>query len=215
MRGVHRNDGGGGQPIGIVAEVFSGNDVVRAAGRTTNALIGKVVKLESRRGIEHGKVDAELLEPLVEQTRKHCARPVAHVLRGNGPERLLGKPPAAALCHRHRQTIPHQGAKLSKSFLSRLSPDSAHLLVHEGRVLEPMAIGVDHRMGKSRANGCCVFTFIAAHMAPLVGWWAQVQYCQRAGLPWECGQCPNRKSRRSSRRSASTRSRRFSIAMAA
>src|SRR5439155_1295949 len=86
---VHGDAGGGRDPVGEVMEGVGGEDVERATGGPARLVIGDTRDAEAGGGIEHREVQAELVQALVEEPRQQARRPVARVLLGRRPERLL------------------------------------------------------------------------------------------------------------------------------
>jgi hypothetical protein len=65
-RRVHRDHRGRRQPVGVRGELLGGERVERAAGRAAHLVVADEGHGEAGGRIEHGEVQSEFVEPLVE-----------------------------------------------------------------------------------------------------------------------------------------------------
>jgi hypothetical protein len=107
---------------------------------------------EPGRRIDDAKVDAEIVQALVHQARKHGGRPVEHVLARRAPEGFLADPTMAALGQRHLERVGDALAGEIVGFRRRLAPDAPEFLAHDRAILDPMPIGVDHGVAQARVK---------------------------------------------------------------
>jgi hypothetical protein len=96
---------------------------------------------QPERGIQNGKIDAELIKPAVQQARRHHGREIVRVVRD--------APPGAA--HVARVAISARARRMlaQLAVVSLEHPGSADFLkifVEERCGLDQMAVAVDHRM---------------------------------------------------------------------
>jgi hypothetical protein len=78
-------------------------NVVGAAKSPAQPLRLQTVVAEAGGGIDHAEIEAEVIQALVHEARKHGRGPVEGVLGGEKPERLLADPPAPPLGHGHAE----------------------------------------------------------------------------------------------------------------
>ena len=140
---VHGDDGGGNDAILETAELVSGEHVVGAANRAAKPGVLHAVITQPRRRVHDAEINAEVVQALVHQARKHGRRPVEHVLARGAPEGLLAHPAPAALSQRHLERIGDALAGEVIGFRRRLAPDAPELLAHDRAILDPVPVGVD------------------------------------------------------------------------
>src|SRR2546425_411637 len=116
----------------------------RSTHARPNLLIGVVDVEQPERGVEQAEVDAEVVEPLVEEFRHHGGGPVERVARlapPRGPERPL----VQSLLAGHR--VPAALDVLALEVLDERRPADLLQVVEEDRHwLEPVAVAVDDRV---------------------------------------------------------------------
>ena len=128
--GVHRDDGRRDEAIGVRAELVHGEHVVGAAQGAPQLVRRQAVVAKAGGRIDHGEVEPEIVQALVEEPRHHRGRAVQRVFCRQEPERFLPDPPAAALGHRHRQRIANARARQRQRFHCGVAADTAELLAH-------------------------------------------------------------------------------------
>ena len=163
---VHGDDGSRCDAVGEVAEIVGGEDVERAAGGPARLVVGDARNAEPHRGVEDREVEAQLAEPLVEEPRQHRRGAVTRVLLGRRPERLLGDPAPAPLRHGHRERLTHLAPDRQETLRGPVAADAPELLADDGPVLQPVAVGVDHRMGQPGSNLRWARMTVAVHGTP-------------------------------------------------
>src|SRR5213083_3000913 len=77
---------------------------------------------------------------------------VAHVLARRRPERFHADALLRPLGHRHLERARHARAREVERLGRRVAADALELLAHDGAVLDPVAVGVDHRVGEAIAE---------------------------------------------------------------
>ena len=146
LRGVHRDDRRRGHAVGKGAEIFGGDDVVGAAGGAARLAVADARHAQTARRIDDCEIEPDLVEALIEESRKDRSREVARVLGGMRPERLLADTAAPPLLDRHRQHAARAAADRAPAAHRGLAADLAELLGEDGPVFDPVAVGVDNRM---------------------------------------------------------------------
>ena len=146
LRGVHRDDRRRGHAVGKGAEIFGGDDVVGAGGATARLAIADARHAQTARRIDECEIEPDLVEALIEESRKDRSREVARVLGGMRPERLLADAAPPPLLDRHRQHAARAAADRAPAAHRGLAADLAELLGEDGPVFDPVAVGVDNRM---------------------------------------------------------------------
>ena len=152
LRRMHRDHRCGRHAIGKLAEKFRDEPVERAAGRAPRFVNGMERNAEPGGWIEHGEIHAEFVEPLVKQARQNLGRAIASVLRRQRPECLLRAPRALALLLRRRQLPRYATVERAKSLDCASAAELFQLVDDDRAELQPMPVGVDHRMLETRAN---------------------------------------------------------------
>ena len=118
---VHRDDGRGNEAIAVRAELVHREHVVGAAEGAPQLVRRQAVVAEPGGRIDHGEVEPEVVQALVEEARHHRGRAVQRVLGRQEPERLLPDPAAAALGHGHASELGMR-ALASASASTAVSP---------------------------------------------------------------------------------------------
>ena len=155
VRRVHGDHGGGGHAVCIRREQLRLVTVEGSACRDAGLVVRVAGHAEAGRRKEDREVDAELRQALVEELRHHGGGAITGVFRGCTPERLLGDVFRTALRDVHRQRTADACAPGAQSAHRRLAADPLHGLLHHRTELQPVAIGIDHRMPEARAQiGC-------------------------------------------------------------
>ena len=149
---MHRDDRRGGHAVGEFAEKFRDEPVERAAGRAPRFVVGMKRDAEAGGRIEHGEIHSEFVEALVEQARQNFGGAIARVLGRQRPECFLRAPGALAVILCGGQLLRHASVERAKSFDCARAAESLQLLDDDRPELEPMPVGVDHRMLETRAN---------------------------------------------------------------
>ena len=103
VRRVRRDHCSGRNPVGKGREQIRLVDVERATRRHPRLFVVAARQAHAGRGEKHGEVDAEFIQPLVQERRHHGGGAVARVPGGDTPERLLRHVFGAALFDVHRQ----------------------------------------------------------------------------------------------------------------
>src|SRR5262249_22549745 len=164
LRRVHWDHRGGRHAIGEVVEVLGHEVVERAAGGAPRLRVLMERDAEARGRIEHGEVDPELVQPLIEQPWHQLGRAVESIARRYRPECLLRAMRSLALgggfLERPRDVVieseePVDGALAAVLF---------QLLADDWREFEPVAIRVDYWMLQTSANFPSVGTSIGRHL---------------------------------------------------
>ena len=147
---MHRDDRRRGHAVGKGAEIFGGDDVVGAAGGAARLAVADARHAQTARRIDDCEIEPDLVEALIEESRKDRSREVARVLGGMRPERLLADTAAPPLLDRHRQHAARAAADRAPAAHRGLAADLAELLSEDGPVFDPVAVGVDNRMIEAR-----------------------------------------------------------------
>ena len=146
LRRMHRDHGRGRHAIGKLAEKFRDEPVERAAGCAPRLVIRMKRNAEAGGRIQHREIHAEFVEAFVQQPRQNLGRAIARVLRGQRPECFLRAPPALALFLRRRQSLRHAAVERAKSVDCAAAAKFFQLLENDRAELQPMPVGIDHRM---------------------------------------------------------------------
>jgi hypothetical protein len=107
---------------------------------------------EPGRRVDDAEVDAEVVQALVHQARKHGGRPVEHVLARRTPEGLLADPAPAPLGQRHLERVGDALAGEIVGFRRRLASDAPEFLAHDRAILDPVPVGVDDGVAQARVK---------------------------------------------------------------
>ena len=102
---VHRDDRSGCHTVGEGAKVVCTKGVKRPAGDAAQVGIRDARYPEALCRVEHCKVEAEFLHPLIQQPRHHRRGPVARILGGQRPKCLLRDPVVTPLGNGHGQLL--------------------------------------------------------------------------------------------------------------
>ena len=148
---MHRDHRGGRHAVGKFSEKFRDEPVERAAGRAARFVVGMKRNAEPGGRIEHGEIHSEFVEPFVEQARQELGRAIASVPGRQRPECLLRAPSALAFLLRRCQPFRDAAVERAKSFDRAASAEFFQLLDDDWPELQPMPVGVDHRMLETRA----------------------------------------------------------------
>jgi hypothetical protein len=152
VRGVHRDDRGRGQPVAEAAEIISRNDVVGANYRAPRRVVLNARKAQPGGRVNDDKIEAQLVETIIEQFRHHRGGAVECVFRLAGPKGLLGAACVAALGDGHRQQLAGRPHCLQKPVRGQIAADLAHLVAEHRIVFDPMPVAIDDRMVDFRAD---------------------------------------------------------------
>ena len=153
LRGrVHRDDRGRHDPVRVLAELVGGEHVVGAADRAAQPRVLHTMEREPGGRIHDAQVDAELVQPLVHEPWHHRGRAIEHVFARRGPERFLAHPAPAPLGERHLERVGDALGGGVEAFDRGRAADAAELLLHDGPVFDPVAVGVDDRVVEAGAK---------------------------------------------------------------
>ena len=144
--GVHRDDRRRRQPVAETAEIIGRNDVVGADHGAPGRVVLDARKAQPGGRVDDDKVEAQLVEAVIEQFRHHRGRAVERVFRLARPERLLPQALLAAFGDRHRQILAGRPHRLQKPVRGEIAADLAHLVAEHRVVFDPMAVAIDDRM---------------------------------------------------------------------
>src|SRR5581483_11583912 len=100
----------------------------------------------------HAEIQAEFVEPLVEQPRHHRGRPIEGVPGREGPPRLLRAAHLTPLFQRQTQITHDLLVARAKRFRQAPPADAFEVLADNRPEFEPVAVGVDYGMAKARAD---------------------------------------------------------------
>src|SRR5207245_6201921 len=96
--------------------------------------------------VEHGEVQSELVEALVEQARKHRGRAVQRVPGRKGPPALLRTASVAALLNRELE-VAHDTFVAQPEGLHNAAAAHALEVLADGRSkFQPVPVSIDHGM---------------------------------------------------------------------
>ena len=122
----------------------------QAARRSSSLLMNGHGEAGGR--IEHGEVQPEFVEALVEQTRDHRGRAIERVAGREGPPALLRTARIAAFVHGELE-IAHDPSVARVEGVGHAGPGHALEVFADSRSeFEPMAVGIDHGMAEPCAN---------------------------------------------------------------
>ena len=152
LRRMHRDHRRGRHAVGKFSEKFRDEPVERAAGRAPRLVIGMKRNTQPGGRIQHGEIHSEFVEAFVKQPRQNLGRAIARVLRRQRPECFLRAPPVLALFFRRRQSLRHPAVERAKSLDGAAAAEFFQLLDDDRPELQPMPVGIDHRMLETRAN---------------------------------------------------------------
>jgi len=149
---VHRDDGGGRDPVGVGAILVGDVAIEGTAGSAAQFFIFDRADEQAGGRIENREVEAKLVEPLVKQPRQDRGSAVERVLAGNDPEGFLRDAGLAPLGGSHAQRIAdpvigplHRiGDPLSANFLEILENRWAELYV--------VSVGIDYGIAELFAD---------------------------------------------------------------
>ena len=146
---VHGNHRSRGQAVLQALELLGRIHIERAAGGPAHLLVAqKGGEQGAPGGIHDRKVQAQLAHPFVQQPGQHGRGPVPRILGRHPPPGRLQHPPLTALLA--GQLSPLLIAKLVGDFLvaldNALAADLVQILHGRGFKLDPVTIGIDHRM---------------------------------------------------------------------
>ena len=118
-----------------------------------------------RRGrIKHREIHPHIAHPLIHQLRQHRSCAVERVLGRHTPPYRLVEPALAPLLERDRQMPSFVGPVLETVGGAR--PSDLLQVVHQvGSELDPVAVGIDHRMTQASPQGSRFGTLIRGHIA--------------------------------------------------
>ena len=147
LRRMHRDHRRGRHAIGKLAEKFRDEPVERAAGCAPRFVVRMKRNAESRGRIQHGEIHAEFVEAFVEQPRQNLGRAIARVLRRHRPECLLRAAPAFASSSSEPSAASTTRPLNERNpSTARLPPNFSNCSTNDRTELQPMPVGVDHRM---------------------------------------------------------------------
>src|SRR5207244_918698 len=152
LRRVHRDDRRRDDAVLESAELLGREHVVGATDASAQPRVRHAVIPEAGRRVDNTKVDPEVVQALVQQAGQHRRRPVEDVLAGRPPEGLLAYPAPPPLGQGHPERAGDAVASDRQSLGRGVPTDALELLAHDGRILEPVAVGVDDRMVQARAK---------------------------------------------------------------
>ena len=138
---MHRDCGGRRDPVAELSADLRVHRVQRATCDPPHLAVVNRRQRESERGIQDRKIDAEIVQPAVQQPRRHHGREVV---------RVVGDAPPCAAHVAGVAISARAGRMLAKLAIVALEhPAAADLLkifVEERGGLDQMPVGVDHRM---------------------------------------------------------------------
>ena len=146
LGGVHRDDRRRRQPVAETTEVIGRDDVVGADHGAPRRVVLDARQAQPRGRVDDHKVEAQLVEAVVEQLWHHRSGAVERIFRLARPEGLLADALVAAFGDRHRQNLARCPHSLQKAVPGEVAADLAHLVAEHRIVLDPMAIAIDDRM---------------------------------------------------------------------
>ena len=145
-RGVHGDDRDGLHPVAMATADLREVAVVGTRDPDPQLVVGRAEQAERAGAEQQGEVDAELIEPLVQQVGHDGRRPVEGVRRRNPPPGVPERPGAASLLDRqvakagsaaHRLVVP-LGDGLTRLFDEQVA--------HDRRELDQVPVAIDDRM---------------------------------------------------------------------
>ena len=163
LGGVHRDHRRRGQAVAEVAEIIGRDDVEAADHRAPGLGILDARYAEPRGRIDDAEIDPELVEPVVQHPRHHRGGAVAGVGRLASPIAFHGDAAAAPLVDRERQRVGDAAHVPEQPVRRLVAGRLAHLLGEHRPVFDPMAVGVDDRMGEPGTDLFGVPLFACAH----------------------------------------------------
>src|SRR5215469_1816495 len=149
---MHRNTRGRSHAIAELAELTRRVYVERAAGGAADLMLLDMSQAKAGRRIEHGEIEAELVEPLVEQLWKHRRRPIERVFRGRAPEGFLRAAGLGAFLGRHGERLLHVMRTLAERIDHLLPADVFQVVIDRWPEFKPVPVRVNHRMVDAFAN---------------------------------------------------------------
>ena len=153
----------GRQPVAETAEILGRDDVVGADHSAPRRVVLDARQAQPGGRIDNHKVEAQLVEAVVEQLRHHRRGAVERVFRLAAPEGLLTQTLIAALGDRHREQLAGRPHRLQKAVRGQIAADLTHLVAEHRIVFDPMPVAIDDWMvdfrtdlfrGHMRAHGC-------------------------------------------------------------
>jgi hypothetical protein len=146
VRGVHRDDRRRRQPVAEAAEVIGRDDIIGADHGAAGRVVLDARQAQTGGRVNDDKIQAELVEAVVEQFRHHRGGAVEGVFRLACPERLLADALLAAFGDRHRQILAGRPHRPQKPVRGEIAADLAHLVAEHRIVFDPMPVAIDDRM---------------------------------------------------------------------
>src|SRR5262245_16533405 len=146
LRRMDWNDGGRGEPVLEPFEEIEGDDVEAVDYGAPGRVVGNAWDAEPGGRVDDAVIEPQLVEPVVEQTRQHRGRAVESVRRLPAPETFHPDVARRALHRGQPERVGDATLRLQKPVGAEIADGLAHSLREYRRVLDPMAIRVDHRM---------------------------------------------------------------------
>jgi hypothetical protein len=149
---VHRDDRGGRDAIGEIAELVRDIHVEGAAHRAAHLVVLDPRRDQSRARIENREIEAELIETLVEQPRDDSGRAIERVLRRLHPETLGGDAEVGPFRGHHPDRRADAMVRRDERVGDARSGDASQVVDDRGAELDVVAVGIDHRMTQACAD---------------------------------------------------------------
>ena len=155
--GVHGDRRDRRETVGELTERVGVVAVERPARATTDALVLEVKEHEADAGIDHGEVEADLVEPLVEQLGEHRGGEVARVAHRRAPEGGTRHAPVRPLGR--GQPVPRrrrpEGAweQVAQCRLAGVDALLAEITGQRREVLDVVAVDVDDGVAETFSYG--------------------------------------------------------------
>src|SRR5579863_1050285 len=149
---MHRDGGGGREAVGELTKNVRDIHIEAATGRLPHLGVADRIEAETGRRVEHGEIDAEFVEAMVEQLRQHRSGAIARVPGRKRPPGLLGAALVAPLRIAHRDNLrDHVVARLEAvgRFVAR---DFSDVVENHRLVFDPVPVRIDYRMAEPRAQ---------------------------------------------------------------
>jgi hypothetical protein len=147
IRCVRRDHRNGEQPICVVRVDLGVVAVARARDAATHLLVVEGHRDETERRVEDGEIEADLVEPLVQEARQHRRGAVEGVARRHAPParpRHAGR--RAARSRRAGGSIDGPSINRSKPAPRPRATELDHEVAHEREELHEVAVAVDDGM---------------------------------------------------------------------
>jgi hypothetical protein len=163
LRRVHRDHRGRGHPVAELTEIIGGDDVEAADHCTPCLVIVDAGYAEPRSRVDHGEIEPQLVEPVIEHARHHRGSAVTGVGSLAPPEALHRDAATASLGDRQRERFGDAMHVPQQPVRPLVTDGLAHLLGEHRPVFDPMAVAIDNRVAEPGTNLIGMVFLACAH----------------------------------------------------